>query len=90
MLLEKYNRCVERLEEAQVLLDTIKTGIEDPEKGIRPASVREIVTLMQEYKERLRQLEYISQKFPDIDSFEKLEDRAAHAKKLIIPEALPI
>lgn len=53
MLIEKYEALSKRLEETQVLLDTVKTEIESSNGGKKIVSMREIIAEMQEFRENM-------------------------------------
>ena len=82
MLLDKYNTLSEKLEAAQVLLDTIKTEVEDANGGSKLASMREIVASMQEFKEKYERLASIYEKYPDDVHISSLEEKAQKAERL--------
>lgn len=82
MLLEKYDSLSKRLEESQVLLDTVKTEIESSNGGRKIVSLREIVTEMQEFKAKYDKLSAIYSKYPDDDSISSLEEKAQRTEKL--------
>ena len=82
ILLERYEVLARRLAEAQILLDTIKTVVEDPAEGPKIASIREIVSAMQEFKEKYEKLAEIYSKYPDDESIALLEEKAQKAEKL--------
>lgn len=82
ILLERYESHSTRLEEAQVLLDTIKTEVEDPKEGRKIASMREIVSAMQEFKKKYEKIAEIYSKYPDDEGIARLEDKAQKVGKL--------
>lgn len=82
MLLEKYKTISEKLEESQVLLDTIKTEVEDSSGGMKLASLSEIVSSMQKFKDKYERLAGIYIKYPNDESISALEDKAQKVEKL--------
>ena len=81
-LQNRYQAMADRLESLQVLMDTIKTEIEDPEKGIRIASMTEIVSALQEFREKYDSLAAIYSRYPDDASITALEEKARRAENL--------
>ncbi len=81
-LQERYQALAERLESLQVLMDTIKTEIEDPEKGIRIASMTEVVSALQEFREKYENLAAIYSRYPDDASIADLEEKAQRTENL--------
>ncbi len=82
MLIEKYEALSKRLEETQVLLDTVKTEIESSNGGKKIVSVREIIAEMQEFREKYERLAAVYEKYPDNASISALEEKAQRAEKL--------
>lgn len=82
MLIEKYEALSKRLEETQVLLDTVKTEIESSNGGKKIVSVREIIAEMQEFREKYERLAAVYEKYPDDASISALEEKAQRAEKL--------
>ena len=82
MLLEKYEGLSGRLKECQILLDTIKTEVEDSAGNKKISSMTEIVTAMQEFKEKYEKIAEIYSKYPDDESISSLEDKAQKVDKL--------
>lgn len=82
ILLERYESLSKRLVESQILLDTIKTEIEDSAEGRKIASMLEIVSAMQEFKEKYEKLAEIYSKYPDDKSIALLEEKAQKVEKL--------
>lgn len=82
MLIEKYETLSKRLEETQVLLDTVKTEIESSNGGKKIVSVREIIAEMQEFREKYERLAAVYEKYPDDASISALEEKAQRAEKL--------
>ena len=82
MLLEKYEGLSGRLKECQILLDTIKTEVEDSTGNKKISSMTEIVTAMQEFKEKYEKIAEIYSKYPDDESISSLEDKAQKVDKL--------
>ncbi len=81
-LQERYQTLADRLKSLQVLMDTIKTEIEDPEKGIRIASMNEVVTALQEFREKYEKLAAIYSRYPDDASITALEEKAQRTENL--------
>ena len=82
MLIEKYEALSKRLEETQVLLDTVKTEIESSNGGKKIVSMREIIAEMQEFREKYERLAAVYKKYPDDASISALEEKAQRAEKL--------
>ena len=81
-LQDRYQTLADRLEKLQVLMDTVKTEIEDPEKGIRIASMNEVVSALQEFREKYETLAAIYSRYPDDASIAVLEEKAQKADNL--------
>lgn len=81
-LQKRYHELSKRLESLQVLMDTVKTEIEDPERGIHIASMNEIVTAMQELREKYDNLASVYSRYPGDAAIATLEDKAQKADKL--------
>lgn len=81
-LQERYQALSDRLEKLQVLMDTVKTEIEDPENGIHIASMTEVVSTLQEFREKYESLVAIYSRYPDDASIAALEEKAQKAEKL--------
>ena len=81
-LQERYQVLADRLESLQVLMDTIKTEIEDPEKGIRIASMNEVVSALQEFREKYENLAAVYSRYPDDASIAALEEKAQRTENL--------
>ena len=81
-LQERYHELQQRLEALQVLMDTVKTEIEDPENGMRIASMNEIVSALQELRDKYERLASIYERYPDDAAISALEDKAKCAEKL--------
>ena len=81
-LQERYQALADRLESLQVLMDTIKTEIEDPEKGIRIASMNEVVSALQEFREKYESLAAVYSRYPDDASIAALEEKAQRTENL--------
>jgi len=81
-LQERYQALADRLESLQVLMDTIKTEIEDPEKGIRIASMNEVVSALQEFREKYENLAAVYSRYPDDASIAALEEKAQRTENL--------
>lgn len=82
MLIEKYEALSKRLEETQVLLDTVKTEIESSNGGKKIVSMREIIAEMQEFRDKYERLAAVYEKYPDDASISALEEKAQRAEKL--------
>lgn len=82
MLIEKYEALSKRLEETQVLLDTVKTEIESSNGGKKIISMREIIAEMQEFRDKYERLAAVYEKYPDDASISALEEKAQRAEKL--------
>lgn len=81
-LQERYHELQKRLESLQVLMDTVKTEIEDPENGIRIASMNEVITALQELRDKYDRLASIYERYPDDAAIAALEDKAQKAEAL--------
>lgn len=81
-LLEQYHSLSARFEALQVLMDTVKTEIEDPEQGIRIASMNEIVSTLQEFRDKYEKLLSVYQEYPDEAAIAKLKEQAKKAENL--------
>lgn len=75
-LQELYRELQKRLEALQVLMDTVKMEIEDPESGIRIASMNEIVTALQELRDKYARLASVYERYPDDAAIAELEEKA--------------
>lgn len=82
MLIEKYEALSKRLEETQVLLDTVKTEIESSNGGKKIISITEIIAEMQEFRDKYERLAAVYEKYPDDASISALEEKAQRAEKL--------
>ena len=82
MLKERYQALTKRLESLQVLMDTVKTEVEDPENGIRVTSMSDIVFALQEYREKYEKLKAVYTQYPDDASISQLEDKARKTELL--------
>ena len=82
MLIEKYEALSKRLEETQVLLDTVKTEIKSSNGGKKIVSMREIIAEMQEFRDKYERLAAVYEKYPDDASISALEEKAQRAEKL--------
>ena len=81
-LQERYRALQKRLESLQVLMDTVKTEIEDPENGIRIASMNEVITALQELRDKYDRLASVYERYPDDAAIAALEDKAQKAEAL--------
>ena len=75
-LLERYHELQKRLEALQVLMDTVKTEIEDRENGIRIASMNEIISALQELRDKYARLASVYERYPDDAAISELEEKA--------------
>lgn len=75
-LQELYRELQKRLEALQVLMDTVKMEIEDPESGIRIASMNEIVFALQELRDKYSRLASVYERYPDDAAISELEEKA--------------
>lgn len=82
MLIEKYEALSKRLEETQVLLDTVKTEIESSNGGKKIVSMREIIAEMQEFRDKYERSAAVYEKYPDDASISALEEKAQRAEQL--------
>lgn len=82
ILLERYNAVAKKLEETQVLLDTIKTEIEGSRGEKKIISLNGILAELQELKEKYVSISDIYEKYPDDASIAKLEKKASKAETL--------
>ncbi|WP_456028924.1 hypothetical protein [Ruminococcus sp.] len=81
-LQDRYQALADRLEKLQVLMDTVKTEIEDPKKGIHIASMNEVVSALQEFREKYETLAAIYSRYPDDASIAVLEEKAQKVDNL--------
>lgn len=81
-LQNKYHELQKRLENLQVLMDTVKTEIEDPDNGICIASMNEIVSALQEMRDKYERLASVYERYPDDAAISKLEDEAQRTEQL--------
>lgn len=81
-LQDRYHELQTRLERLQVLMDTVKTEIEDPEKGIRLASMNEIISALQELRDKYSRLASVYERYPDDVAIAALEEKAQHVEEL--------
>ena len=82
ILLERYESLSKQLKEAQVLLDTIKTEVEDTAGGTKKVSLSLIVSEMQDFKKKYEELSVIKEKYPDGESIALLEEKAQKADRI--------
>lgn len=80
ILLGKYNALSGKYNEAQILLDRIKTEMEN--SSGKKMSVREVVIEMQEFKEKYEKLASIYEKYPDDEHISALENKAKNVDRL--------
>ncbi|MGN0441540.1 MAG: hypothetical protein ACI4FO_02430 [Acutalibacteraceae bacterium] len=81
-LVDRYHELQKRLEALQVLMDTVKTEIEDPENGVHIASMNEIVSALQELGDKYKRLASVYERYPDDAAIAKLENEAQRAEQL--------
>lgn len=81
-LQNRYHELQKRLEALQVLMDTVKTEIEDPENGVHIASMNEIVSALQELRDKYEKLASVYERYPDDAAIAKLEDEAQRTERL--------
>ena len=81
-LLERYHLLQTRLEALQVLMDTVKTEIEDPENGIRVVSMNEVISALQELRDKYTRLASVYERYPDDATISELEEKAHKADEL--------
>ena len=81
-LQNRYHELQKRLETLQVLMDTVKTEIEDPENGIHIASMNEIVSALQGFRDKYERLAAVYARYPDEAAISALEDKAERSDKL--------
>ena len=81
-LLERYHELQKRLEALQVLMDTVKTEIEDPENGIRIASMNEIISALQELRDKYDRLASVYERYPDDVAISELEEKTRKTDEL--------
>ncbi len=77
----RYHEVSKRLEELQVFMDTMKTEIEDPENGIRIASMNEIVSSLQRLREKYEKLASLHDRYDDA-AIADLEEKAQRTEAL--------
>lgn len=82
VLLEKYNALSEKLQETQVLLDTIKTEITGIDGGKKSVAVTSIISELQELKAKYDALVRIHAKYHDEESILQLEEKAELVESL--------
>lgn len=81
-LQDRYHELQKRLESLQVLMDTVKMEIEDPENGVRIASMNEIASALQELRGKYERLVSVYERYPDDAAIAKLEYGAQRAEQL--------
>lgn len=81
-LKERYHELQTRLEDLQVRMDTVKTEIEDPEEGIRVASMNEVISALRELRDKYSRLASIYERYPDDAAIAALEEKAQHVEEL--------
>ena len=75
-LMERYQDLSKRLESLQVIMDTVKTEVEDSDNGIKVYSMNEIVSSLKELRAKYEQLKSVYERYPDDAAIAKLEDKA--------------
>ena len=63
-------------------MDTVKTEIEDPENGIHIASMNEIVSALQELRDKYARLASVYERYPDDAAISELEEKARRTDQL--------
>lgn len=81
-LQKSHQSLAEKVCELQAWTDAIKTEIEDPEKGIHIASLKEIVSSLQEFRKKYESLAAIYSRYPDDASIAVLEEKAKKVDNL--------
>ena len=71
-----------RLEETQVLLDTVRTEIESSNGGKKIVSLQEIIVELQEFRGKYERLAALYEKYPDDVSISALEEKVQKTEKL--------
>jgi hypothetical protein len=79
---ESRDKLSERVAFLESLLNNVKTEIEGAEQSIRIASVKEIVTALQELRDKHEKLVSIYTRYPDDAAIAKLEENAKKAERL--------
>ncbi len=64
------------------LMDDVKTEIEGSERNISQTSVKEVVSALQELRDKYQKLSSIYSRYPDDEAITKLEEKAQEAEKL--------
>lgn len=82
ILLEKYTALSDKLQDTQVLLDSIKTEIEGPRGGKKSIAVTSIIAELQELKAKYEGLVRIHDKYHDEQAIAELEEKAERADAL--------
>lgn len=82
MLIGKYKILSKRLEETQVVLDTMKTEIESSNGGRKIVSMREIVTELQELRDKYERIVAVYEEYPDDAAIAELKAVAQEAERL--------
>ena len=78
----RYHEQTERLNSLQVTLDTIIMEIPDSENGVRKASLNEIVSSLQEIKDKYERIAAIYKRYPDDNAIAALEEKAKETDRL--------
>ncbi len=81
---ERYKKLSDRLQTLQVTMDTIKTEIDDPENGVHVASMNEVVSALQDFREKHDRLASVYSRYPDDKSIAELEEKVKQTEKLEI------
>lgn len=82
MLIGKYKILSKRLEETQVVLDTMKTEIESSNGGRKIVSMREIVTELHELRDKYERIVAVYEEYPDDAAIAELKVLAQEAERL--------
>lgn len=82
VLLKRYQDLSERHGELQVLMDTVKTEVDDPDNGIRVTSMSEIVAELQRFRNKYEKLSAVYERYPDDAAIEALEEKARKVEAL--------
>lgn len=80
----RYHQQTEKLNSLQVTLDTIIMEIPDSENGARKASLNEIVSSLQEFKDKYESLAAVYSRYPDDHAIAALEEKAKETERLEI------
>lgn len=81
-LLTRYQTLSKHNEELQVLMDTVKTEIQEADGKIVIASMNEVVSALRELRDKHERLSAIYTRYPDDASINALEDKAQRSDEL--------